>query len=289
MARPITNGQKSPAYVQKAPEVGSTKVVAREREHGMCADLQLRLLVCVTAELERWESPNLAAPYWRLYLMKGDGAAVRWDGRTVALSPDTAWLIAPDTAFGAELCAPVTQGYVHFTLAPGLAAEPGVHAVPLTPAMRRAYADAQTAKTSAVGGILWSKLVLLALEGLSADVLRERQVDARVARVQAHIGRDPGGPHTLETLAQVAGMHERALIRLFRKETGDTPMAWLRARRIALACELLHHGDRTIDDIAAAAGFCDRFHFSKTFTRLREMPPGAFRALQKGARESPLV
>jgi AraC-like DNA-binding protein len=283
MARPITNGQKSPAYVQKAPTAATTRVVARERRHGLCADLQLKVLLCVTAELERWESPNLAAPYWRLYLMKGDGAAVRWDGRTVALSPDKAWLIAPDTAFGAELRAPVTQGYVHFTLAPGLAAARGVHAVTLTPAMRRAQADAQAAKTSAVGGILWSKLVLLALEGLPADVLSERQVDARVARVQAHIGRDPGGPHTLETLAQVAGMHERALIRLFRKETGDTPMAWLRARRIALACELLHHGDRTIDDIAAAAGFCDRFHFTKTFARLREMPPGAFRALQRNA------
>lgn len=281
MARSRTNGQKSPAYVQKAPEAVSTQVVARERTHGACADLQLRLLVCVTSELERWESPNLAAPYWRLYLMKGDGAAVRWGGRTVALSPDMAWLIAPDTAFGAELRGPVTQVYVHFTLAPGLAAEPGVHAVPLTPAMHRAYAEAKTAQTSATGGILWSKLVLLALEGLPAAVLSEREVDVRVARVQAHIVRDPGAPHTLETLAQVAGMHGRALIRLFRKETGDTPMAWLRARRIAFACELLHHGDRTIDDIAAAVGFCDRFHFSKTFTRLREMPPGAFRALQR--------
>jgi AraC-like DNA-binding protein len=77
-------------------------------------------------------------------------------------------------------------------------------------------------------------------------------------------------------------MHERALIRLFRKETGDTPMAWLRARRIALACELLHHGERKIDDIAAAVGFCDRYHFTKTFTRLREMSPGAFRAMQRG-------
>lgn len=98
-----------------------------------------------------------------------------------------------------------------------------------------------------------------------------------------------GAAHTLDTLARVAGMHGRALIRLFRQETGDTPMAWLRARRIALACELLHHGERKIDDIAAAVGFCDRYHFTKTFTRLREMSPGAFRAMQKGALASPLV
>jgi AraC-like DNA-binding protein len=44
---------------------------------------------------------------------------------------------------------------------------------------------------------------------------------------------------------------------------------------------MLHHGERKIDDISAAVGFCDRYHFTKTFTRLREMSPGAFRALQK--------
>jgi transcriptional regulator GlxA family with amidase domain len=161
--------------------------------------------------------------------------------------------------------------------------------VPLTSAMRRACARGQAAKTSERGGIYWSTLVLLALDGLADGVLSERQVDARVERVQAHIERDVGGAHTLDTLAQVAGMHGRALIRLFRQETGDTPMAWLRARRIALACELLHHGERKIDDIATAVGFCDRYHFTKTFTRLREMSPGAFRAMQKGALASPLV
>ncbi len=269
--------------MQKAHKVVTTHVVSREKHHGFCADLQLKVLLCVTAELERWESPNLAAPYWRLYVMGGEGARVKWGGRTQALSAGSAWLIAPDTAFGAELRAPVTQVYVHFTLAPGLAAEPGVFEVPLTAAMRRACVRGQGAKAPESGGIYWSTLVLLALDGLPEGMLSERRVDTRVARVQAHIEREPGGEHTLETLARVAGMHERALIRLFRQETGDTPMAWLRARRIALACELLHHGERKIDDIATAVGFCDRYHFTKTFTRLREMSPGAFRAMQRSA------
>lgn len=249
----------------------------------MCADLQLRVLLCVTANLERWDPPNLAAPYWRLYFMEGDGARVTWGGRTHALDTEHAWLIAPDTAFAAELTRPATQCYVHFTLAPGLAAEPGVHAVTLTREMRRTLAKAKAAGSTERGGLAWSTLVLLALDGLADGTLSERQVDARVDRVQAHVLRNLAAEHTLETLAAVAGMHERALIRLFRQETGDTPMAWLRARRIALACELLHHDGRKIDDIAAAVGFCDRYHFTKTFTRLREMSPGAFRALQRGA------
>lgn len=282
MGHAITNRRKSLDCVQKSQTVATPHVVSREKQHGLCADLQLKVLLCVTAELERWDSPNLAAPYWRLYVMGGEGARVKWGGRTLALSAGSAWLIAPDTAFGAELRAPVTQTYVHFTLAPGLAAEPGIYEVELTAAMRRACARGQAAETSEGGGLAWSTLVLMALAGLDEGVLNECQVDARVARVQAHVEREMGAAHTLETLARVAGMHERALIRLFREETGDTPMAWLRARRIALACELLHHGERKIDDIAAAVGFCDRYHFTKTFTRLREMSPGAFRAMQRG-------
>ncbi len=281
MSRLSANGPKSPGCVQKSPEVVTDHVIIRQREHGLCADLQLRLLQCVTAKLERWDVPNLAAPYWRLYLMSGAGAEVNWDGRTFKLLPECAWLIAPDTPFGTKLRRPLTQCYVHFTLAPGVVHAPGIHAVPLTPGMREWRKRAMAADTPEAGGIAWQVLVLQTLGTLPAGTLSERQTDPRVQRVLEHIERDPGAAHTLESLAGLAGMHARALIRLFRQETGDTPMASLRARRIALACELLHHSDRKIDDIATTVGFCDRYHFTKTFRRMREITPAAFRVLQQ--------
>ena len=284
MKRRSANALESPACVKKSHEVATPEIVIREREHGMCGDLQLRMLICVTARMDRWTFPNLAAPYWRLYLMGGSGAEVRCGGKTLALRPDRAWLIAPDTAFGTALRRPVTQCYVHFTLAPGLVSAPGVHAVPLTPDMRRWHERAVVAVTPETGGIAWQVLVLHALDALPAGTLSERRTDPRVQRVFAHIQRDLTADHTLDSFAVVAGMHARALIRLFRQETGDTPMAFLRARRIALACELLHHGNRKIDDIATAVGFCDRYHFTKTFRRMREITPAAFRMLQQ---ESP--
>lgn len=279
MPRISANARKAPACVEKSHEVITDNVAIREREHGLCADLQLRLLQCVTAQLDRWAFPNLAAPYWRLYLTHGRGAEVSWGGRTLALRPECLWLIAPDTPFGTALRRPVTQCYVHFTLSPGLVSGPGVHAVPLTAEMRRWHENAVAAKTPETGGIAWQALVLHALSALPEGTLSERRTDPRVQRVLALIERQPGAPHTLESLAELAGMHARALIRLFRQETGDTPMAFLRARRIAVACELLHHSDRKIDDIATAVGFCDRYHFTKTFHQLREITPAAFRVL----------
>jgi AraC-like DNA-binding protein len=290
MPRRIANAPKSPLCVEKAHTVANAQVKLRMREHSRCADLQLRILQCVTAGLERWGSPNLAAPYWRLYLMEADGAAVSWNGKTLALAPGSAWLIAPDTAFGAVLRRPVTQCYVHFTLAPGVVSSPGVHEVPLTAPMKAWHQRAVAAGTPEAGGIAWQVLVLSAIDGLPGGTLSERRTDTRVERVLAHIERDLAVEHTLETLADVAGMHARALIRLFRQQTGYTPMAFLRARRIALACELLHHSDRKIDDIATAVGFCDRYHFTKTFKRMREITPAAFRVLQQGRppREKPV-
>ncbi|MET0263000.1 MAG: AraC family transcriptional regulator [Rariglobus sp.] len=276
------NAREAHACVEKSHEVFTPQVAIRHREHSRCADLQLRLLECVTAEIDRWEFPNLAAPYWRLYVMDGDGADVRWGGRTIQLEPESAWLIAPDTAFGTSLRKPVTQFYVHFILAPGVVSGPGVHAVRMTKEMRRWHARAIGADTPEAGGIAWQVLVLNALDGLPPGTLSERTLDPRVQRVLEHIEREPGAPHTLASLGQLAGMHARALIRLFRQETGDTPMASLRARRIALACDLLHHSDRKIDDIAVAAGFCDRYHFTKTFRQLRDTTPAAFRVLQQG-------
>jgi AraC-like DNA-binding protein len=282
MARLSSNVQESIFCVENSHTVSTGNVHARAREYNSCVDLQLRLLQCVTAELDRWSSPNLAAPYWRLYVMNGPGAEVRLKGRTVALDANHAWLIPPDTAFGAQLKRPTTQCYVHFTLSAGIVGTPGVYAVPLAPDLRRWHKRAMAAKTSASGGIAWHMLVLQALDRLPTEVMSERRVDPQVQRVLAHIERDPAANHTLASLAKVAGMHAGTLIRLCRQETGNTPMASLRALRISLACEMLHHGDRTIDDISTAVGFCDRYHFTKTFRQLREITPAAFRSSRHG-------
>ena len=52
---------------------------------------------------------------------------------------------------------------------------------------------------------------------------------------------------------------------------------FVRARRIELAGVLLHNSAKKIEEIAAATGFCDRYHFSRVFKRLRGMGPAEFR------------
>lgn len=279
------NGPTSPKHVRKAHRPSPDIHLVRFHYHNP-GDLQLRLLHCATARLLRWLHPDLPAPYWRLYLHSESGALLGWNGRRVPLDPDRAWLIAPDTHFGTVLEKEVTQFFVHFTLTPAFTTGPGVYSTPLTAAMRELHAAAsgETAEHAPEQAVIArNALVLLALRGLPEGVLRERALDARVARVLERMEDDPTGRHALPDLAALAGMHPRAFIRLFREETGMTPMACLRARRVSMACDLLHHSNHSIDEIATLTGFYDRYHFSKAFRQLREVTPVAFRRLLPSA------
>jgi AraC family transcriptional regulator len=66
----------------------------------------------------------------------------------------------------------------------------------------------------------------------------------------------------------------------FKRSTGVSPTAWLARQRIDHARALLRDGALTLGEVAAAAGFADQPHFTRAFTRLVGMPPGAWRRHQ---------
>jgi transcriptional regulator GlxA family with amidase domain len=81
---------------------------------------------------------------------------------------------------------------------------------------------------------------------------------------------------TLDDLAGSAGVSRFHFARLFRVSTGSSPMAYLMRLRIGRAKLLLLRGDRSVCDIAAALGFCDQSHFSRTFRRITGQTPREF-------------
>ena len=84
-------------------------------------------------------------------------------------------------------------------------------------------------------------------------------------------------PLTLSALAKHVGMHPVYLAQAFRKVCGCTVGEYVRERRIEFACRELTNLNNTISEIAAAAGFFDQSHFTRTFKRLLGVTPGEFR------------
>ena len=78
-------------------------------------------------------------------------------------------------------------------------------------------------------------------------------------------------------LSALISMEKSAFIRYFKKNYGITPQEFVIEKRLEKSCMDLVFSDKTIDEIAENAGFCDRHHFTKLLKKIRGHTPGDFR------------
>jgi AraC-like DNA-binding protein len=81
---------------------------------------------------------------------------------------------------------------------------------------------------------------------------------------------------SVATLAGIACLSPYHFIRVFARQTGLTPHAWLMQLRARKAQQLLRRG-LAIADVAAQTGFADQSHLTKTFKRILGYTPGQLR------------
>lgn len=86
----------------------------------------------------------------------------------------------------------------------------------------------------------------------------------------------------LAEIAREVGVHRTHLARQFRARYGDTIGGLQRAARIRWAADALARTDLPLVEIAAQAGFADQAHFTRTFGRLMQCTPHAYRRAQRG-------
>ena len=72
-------------------------------------------------------------------------------------------------------------------------------------------------------------------------------------------------------------MSPRTFARRFRDETGTTPHAWITARRLHRAEQLLEETDLPVERIAADVGFGNAATLRHHFTRIRRLSPQQYR------------
>ena len=82
---------------------------------------------------------------------------------------------------------------------------------------------------------------------------------------------------SVEALARRQLMSPRTFARRFRDEAGTTPHAWVTARRVAAAEELLESTDHPVEWIANEVGFGNAATLRAHFTRSRGVSPQRYR------------
>ncbi|AWT41002.1 MULTISPECIES: GlxA family transcriptional regulator [Streptomyces] len=91
--------------------------------------------------------------------------------------------------------------------------------------------------------------------------------------------------YDLPALAQEFHVSTRTMLRRFRDEAGETPLAYLQTVRVRRARHLLETTDRTVASIAADVGYGDPGTFSSVFARHTGQRPREYRAIFRRRRD----
>ncbi|MFO7821837.1 MAG: AraC family transcriptional regulator [Lentisphaeria bacterium] len=307
----------------KTPEDGNPSPL---RQH--FPPIDLTMLCCHFWWLKDWRHSCLAFPYWRLYWNPVAGGRVILENATYELTPDSLILIPPNTPFSTQLNTEgdfdsafyrdhlqggparglkhVKKGggsdiiyhfFVHFTAgSPYDDIEPQIFHFGINKQSEHLLTeslwewDDNSPNLSHRKGFLLTALISGLLGQIPDSAWPAAPDDQRVRRAIKIIDNNLSAAHRNRDLAASANMSPNAFARLFKNKIGWSPQKYLLKRRIQKVCLMLHHTDKTIDQIAVECGFCDRHYLSRIFKREIKIPPAAYRALHHSAlAERPLT
>ncbi len=97
------------------------------------------------------------------------------------------------------------------------------------------------------------------------------------AAFNTHIERHVAHPLQVADLARIAGLSVARLHARFVTECGQTPMDYIRSRRLQLALNLLRETPLPIGEIAERVGYTSRSAFAAAMLRELGASPGALR------------
>lgn len=123
-------------------------------------------------------------------------------------------------------------------------------------------------------------LVLLLREHLeqgAASPLVAPFGDPRLLRAVSAMLKQPGQRHSIESLAETAGMSRSSFMASFAQQHGRTPREFLQSVRMHSAARLLATSAMPVKRLAAAVGYASRSQFSRTFKQTFGADPTTYR------------
>ncbi len=117
----------------------------------------------------------------------------------------------------------------------------------------------------------------------------ESHHDALVRETQDRMESDPGGEHSLNSLAAGVGLSTRSLVRRFRDATGQSPSQYLRNLRLREAKALLLQSDLSVADIGWRCGYGSPSRFAQAFRAATDLSPREYRTAVRGKRFSAMA
>ncbi len=231
-----------------------------------------------------WNFPSVYSPFWRIMYDYQPGHFLRFDDRSIPTGPDQVFVIPSHQLHDCMGDPPVPS--LWFTFSCARQVNPHQEqpiCLPLDPIMEPFLRQLPTAfeDDSEENRDRTFKLSLsFVIYTLSRpEIIWQPPLPHSIARVVAMMNEDPKHKWSISELAQSTGTSPDNFIRTFRRWMGSTPARYLTAVRLRESCQRLSYTDDTIEAIAAAFGFTDRFHFSRVFKKHTGITPVRYRKL----------
>ena len=229
-----------------------------------------------------WNFQAVFSPFWRLYYNFDDGHFVKFADKTLPLGPERLVVIPPHCIFHCNGEAAVRHFWVHFSYQKSLTAKQ--HSpLALTPELAELSLIANLRTLWDNGRPLRSeKNLLLGLALIHAVMSREDfdWISAQPSSLQKamrFIDLNFQSELKIRQIAEIAGLSETGLTRLFKKHLGTSPARYLIDARIREATTLLQSTEESIDEIAEKTGFSNRYYFTRMFKKTTGQSPAGFR------------
>ena len=128
--------------------------------------------------------------------------------------------------------------------------------------------------------LITSVLVKLTRQGLAQTQDEIPSYDLEVSAVKNYLDTHFLQICSLEELSYALGYTYAHISKVFKKTYGQTPSAYLLAKKNAYACALLKEGAK-LEEIADILGYSTAFNFSRAFKNQTGLSPSAYRKQNK--------
>ena len=119
-------------------------------------------------------------------------------------------------------------------------------------------------------------LMLLLSKFFDKAKLQENVSDQRVLKAMYQIGNNLDKTFSIDEMAEEAHLGKYRFIRLFKQQTGYTPVEYIIRQRILHAQMLFIDGNHTLKEVASLVGYKNFAYFTRTFKKVTELTPSEF-------------
>lgn len=267
-----------------------------------------------------WNWKNVSSPFARLYYVTEGYANIILADRVIRLRPGYMYFIPPFTKHSYACDSAFSHYYVHIYEAPQsvhlfledwnlpeevegseLELSAFTRLCSLNPAMKLPQSNPSTYDNSATlaSNLLKNKqrpmynkmasrgaVYLLLAPFFQTATPKITGMDVRVKKAIQYIRDHMSESINIEDIADMLYVSKNYFIRIFKKETGTTPVNFIIQRKMERAQLLLITESQPIKEIALSVGFEDFSYFNRVFKKVAGITPNEYR---KEARHSQTV